>query len=225
MDPRAPQFKIAAAGPTHTVEALPSRLGASVDDSALAALAVERDPHALALLWDRYAPGVRALVRRTIAGRADVEDLVQDVFVALLRSIGDLKDPRALRGFVYRVASNVLCDELRRRRRRNWLTLFRSEAQRDEPVADQSIADPSVRIAMLRLQRVFDQLSDELRMAYVLRVIEGLELEEVAVALDCSLSTAKRRVAQAKDLVFASVRNDPTLSHFIQSRDQEVDHG
>ncbi len=225
MDPRAPQFKIAAAAHAQTVEALPSRLGASLDDGALAALAVARDPHALALLWDRFAPGVRALVRRTIAGRADVEDLVQDIFVALLRSIGDLKDPRALRGFVYRVASNVLCDELRRRRRRKWLTLFRSDEQRDEPVADHTIADPSVRFAMLRLQRVFDQLSDELRMAYVLRVIEGLELEEVAVALDCSLSTAKRRVAQAKDLVFASVRNDPTISHFIQSRDQEVDHG
>jgi RNA polymerase sigma-70 factor (ECF subfamily) len=195
-----------------------------MDDLALAALAQARDPHGLALLWDRFAPGVRALVRRTISGRSDVEDIVQDVFVSLIRSIADVKDPRALRGFVYRVASNVLCDELRRRRKRRWLTLFRDD-EREKPVADESIADPSLRFAMMRVQKVLDQLSDELRMAYVLRVIEGLEVEEVALALDCSASTAKRRVAQAKDLVFAAVRNDPELVRFIQLRAEGEGHG
>lgn len=208
-----------------TVETLSSRRGAPLDEAALAVLATAKDPHGLALLWDRFAPTVRALVRRTISGRADVEDIVQDVFVSLIRSIGDLKDPRALRAFVYRVASNVLCDELRRRRRRRWLTLFRNAEDSDDPVADETIADPALRLAMMRVQRVLDRLSDELRMAYVLRVIEGLELEEVALALGCSASTAKRRVAQGKDLVFAAVRNDPELVQFIQRRAEGDFHG
>ncbi len=221
-DPRASASKAIPSAST-TVETLPSRLGASLDDATLATLAATRDPHALALLWDRFSPVVRALVRRTISGRADVEDLVQDVFVALIRSISKLEDPRALRAFVYRVASNVLCDELRRRRRRKWLTLFRTD-ERDEPVPDPTIADPSMRIAMLRLQRVFDGLSVELRMAYVLRVVEGLEIEEVALALDCSASTAKRRVGQAKERVFAAVRSDPTLRPFVGARAEGESH-
>lgn len=211
-----------SAGPS--VASLSSRAPVALDDAALAALAQSRDPQALALLWDRFAPTVRALVRRTITGRADVEDVVQDVFVALIRSIADLKDPRALRAFVYRVASNVLCDELRRRRRRRWLTLFRSPED-EQPVVDESVSDPALRASLAALQRVFDRLSDELRMAYVLRVIEGLELEEVATALDCSLSTAKRRVAQAKELVLVAVRTDPTLLAYVSRRTEGEDHG
>lgn len=73
---------------------------AKEDDASLVQLLVERNPRGATLLWERYAPSVRRLIRRSIWPNGDVEDLVQEVFIRLFRALPTLREPKALRSFL-----------------------------------------------------------------------------------------------------------------------------
>jgi RNA polymerase sigma-70 factor (ECF subfamily) len=63
---------------------------------------------------------------------------------------------------------------------------------------------------------VLDRISDERRTVFVLRYVEGLELGELAAVLDCSLATAKRRVADAARRVSLLAASDPLLAPYLE---------
>jgi len=187
---------------------------ATIDDAALARLAAEKDPRAAAALWDRYASLVRGILRRTLGPVAEVEDLVQEVFIGLFRTLGGLRDPDALRSFIVGTAIRTARSELRRKRVRRWLSLTPTGALPDTEQA--GALDPEARRAVKRLYEVLDTIDDRGRMAFVLRYLEGYELTEVAEALGCSLATTKRALAKAQDRVNAMVRRDPLLAPYAQ---------
>jgi RNA polymerase sigma-70 factor (ECF subfamily) len=58
-------------------------------------------------------------------------------------------------------------------------------------------------------------MNAEARMAFVLRHVEGLELTEVAAALDVSLATAKRRLQHADKRLRAAAERDPLLANYV----------
>ena len=194
------------------VRRLPS--SAPTDDAALARLAAAKDPRAAAALWDRYATLVRGILRRTLGPSADVEDLVQDVFIGLFRTLPGLRDPDALRSFVVGTALRVARSELRRRRVRRWLSLTPTGTVPD--AAQEGAVDPEARRAVKRLYEVLDKIDDRGRMAFVLRHLEGYELTEVAEALGCSLATTKRALAKAQERVNAMVKRDPLLAPYAR---------
>jgi RNA polymerase sigma-70 factor (ECF subfamily) len=197
------------------IRRLPS--SAQIDDATLARLAAAKDPRAAAALWDRYATLVRGILRRTLGPSADVEDLVQDAFIGLFRTLPGLRDPDALRSFVVGTALRVARSELRRRRVRRWLSLTPTGLLPDR--AQQGATDPEARRAVKRLYEVLDQIDDRGRMAFVLRHLEGYELTEVAEALGCSLATAKRSLSKAQDRVNAMVTRDPLLAPYAREAD------
>ena len=194
------------------VRRLPS--SAPIDDAALARLAAAKDPRAAAALWDRYATLVRGILRRTLGPSADVEDLVQDAFIGLFRTLPGLRDPDALRSFVVGTALRVARSELRRRRVRRWLSLTPTGTLPDR--AQPGAIDPEARRAVKRLYEVLDKVDDRGRMAFVLRHLEGYELTEVAEALGCSLATTKRALVKAQDRVNAMVSRDPLLAPYAR---------
>ena len=194
------------------VRRLPS--SASIDDATLARLAAERDPRAAAALWDRYATLVRGILRRTLGPVAEVEDLVQDAFIGLFRTLPGLRDPDALRSFVVGTALRVARSELRRRRVRRWLSLTSTGAVPESETPGE--VDPEARRAVKRLYEVLDKIDDRGRMAFVLRYLEGYELTEVAEALGCSLATTKRALAKAQERVNAMVKRDPLLAPYVR---------
>ena len=201
------------------VRRLPS--SAPIDDAALARLAAAKDPRAAAALWDRYATLVRGILRRTLGPSADVEDLVQDAFIGLFRTLPGLRDPDALRSFVVGTALRVARSELRRRRVRRWLSLTSTGSMPD--AAQQGGSDPEARRAVKRLYEVLDQIDDRGRMAFVLRYLEGYELTEVAEALGCSLATTKRALAKAQERVNAMVKRDPLLAPYVREGSDRED--
>src|SRR4051812_35368204 len=110
-----------------------------IDDRALAVDAARGDPGAHALIWDRYSPLVRRILVRGIGPGADVEDQVQEVFLRFYRNRTLLRDPAALRSFLFGITLRVAASELRSRRVRSWLRLTK-EGFLDEPEAP--CADP-----------------------------------------------------------------------------------
>jgi RNA polymerase sigma-70 factor (ECF subfamily) len=203
------------------VRRLPS--SAPTDDAALARLAAAKDPRAAAALWDRYATLVRGILRRTLGPSADVEDLVQDVFIGLFRTLPGLRDPDALRSFVVGTALRVARSELRRRRVRRWLSLTPTGTVPD--AAQEGAVDPEARRAVKRLYEVLDKIDDRGRMAFVLRHLEGYELTEVAEALGCSLATTKRALAKTQERVSAMVKRDPLLAPYAREGSDQEDEG
>src|SRR5437764_1468619 len=85
------------------------------DDAALAHALIERRPTAPAALWERFAPMVHRMLRRTLGPGHDVDDVVQEVFLCVFQKVAGLREPRALRAFVISVTALTARYELRRR--------------------------------------------------------------------------------------------------------------
>lgn len=187
-----------------------------VDLHELVALAKAKDPRAAARIWDQYEGLVRGVLRRTIGPDAELDDLVQEVFVGFFRNVGGLRDPSALSSFLTGIAIRTARGTLRKRRVRRWLRL--TDAGEVPEVADASI-DPRAKEAVRRLYAVLDELGARERLAFVLRYGEEYELTEVAAALECSLATAKRSIAQAEAHVLDRARADAHLARYVPDGD------
>jgi RNA polymerase sigma-70 factor (ECF subfamily) len=181
------------------------------DDATLAQAAALHQRHAIDVVWDRFAPQVRGLLRRCV-GQDGVEDLLQDVFVRFLQSVTTLRDPAALRGFLIGIAVKVAMTELRRRRVRRWVGLFTTETPPEPPGPTR---DDDAREALARLYRVLDRVDPQTRLLFSLRHIEGMELKDVAVALDVSLATVKRKLAIADQRVHSLALRDERLAEYL----------
>ena len=191
--------------------ALPSPTMAQADDATLARAASLGDPRATSVLWDRFSPLVRRMLRRTLGPHAEVDDLLQQVFLRVLGQLGGLPDSAQLRPLVVAVTVRVLGGELRRQRVRRLLRL-RSPWHTSEPALGPS--DATTRTALSSLYRILDGLDAEARLAFTLKHFEGLQITELASAMDASLSSAKRRLARANARVQAAVRRDAALSAY-----------
>ncbi|APR84790.1 RNA polymerase sigma factor RpoE [Minicystis rosea] len=192
--------------------------GSGWDDAAVARALVEGQAVAASIAWDRYSGLVRGVLRRSIGPDADVEDAVQDVFLRFFSQIGNLRDPSALRPFLIGIALHVAGSELRRRRVRRFLRLT-VDGTLPERAGDGD--DDEARAALRRLYAILDRLDDDGRLVFVLRHIEGLELSEVAAALDTSLATVKRRLAKVTARVLAMIAREPALAEYVRHLPEE----
>lgn len=192
----------------------------ATDDEALARAAAQGHPGAAPLVWQRFAPLVRRILKRTLGPGDDVDDHVQDTFLRFFRAAKNLRDPSMLTSFIVGIAVRVARGELRRRRLRRWLTLSPSGTLPD--IAGEA-PDPQSRAAVARLYRILDQVDDRSRTLFVLRFIEGLELTEVAAALGCSLATTKRHLARASHRILTAAQRDPALSAYLAAIPGELD--
>ena len=196
---------------------VPRQENAEVDDATLARLAAAGDPAAHTAIWDRYHPLVRRVLRRTMGPGQDVEDQVQDVFLRFFRNHALLRNPAALRSFLFGITLRVAASELRSRKIRGWLRLTPDGVLDEHAAAPHT--DQDAREAVKRLYAILDKLDTQSRLAFVLHHVEGLELVEVASALGVSLATVKRRLARVSARVYAMAQGDRTLIAYIGSPD------
>jgi RNA polymerase sigma-70 factor, ECF subfamily len=182
---------------------------AGTKDVDLAAALIDGDSAAIAELYDRFQAVVRKMLIRTLGSANEVEDLTQETFLVVLRRISTLRDPQALSSFVIGSAIRVARNELRKRAIRRWVGL-------DDGTLAGVHPDPELRDSVMRVYRALERLDASSRVLFVLRHVEELELTELAAALDVSLSTAKRRLAQAERRFEAIARNDPVLCRYLE---------
>jgi RNA polymerase sigma-70 factor (ECF subfamily) len=188
------------------------------DDSSEVALAravVAREPWAEREVWDRYAPMVHGVLRRALGPGHDFEDLLQDVFLRVFDRVSGLREPSALRSFIYSVTIRVVRWEIRRAqsRRRHQAAVLE---HRDWPEA--VTVDPETRDLVARAQAVLDGMPAKERAVFVLRHVEGKELAEIAEGLEISLSTAKRWLKRGVRRIEAGMERDTRLSTLLKER-------
>jgi RNA polymerase sigma-70 factor (ECF subfamily) len=154
-------------------------------------------------------------MRRTIGDR-DVEDCVQEVFLALYESLSRLRDPAALRSFILGIARCVAGTELRRRRSRWWLTLTVTGELPE--LRTSAGVGTDAREVLRSLLTVLEKLGPHGGRVFALRYIENRELKQVAREMNASLTTTKRRLARASVRFLAIAEQDPSLAGFLRAR-------
>jgi RNA polymerase sigma-70 factor (ECF subfamily) len=190
-------------------------------DAELAQRLAQGDHRAAVLLWRSHSVMVRGLIVRTLGSSAEVEDLVQQVFFVFFRKLPTLRDPSALRAFLFGITIREVRSELRRRRVRKWLQLTSGGDLANYHAPE----DDKARYAFAQLRRLLDSLDTRGHLAFVLRHFEGYELVEVAEALSCSLATVKRVLSAVETKIWALAADDPSLAPYLEPTNAEDPHG
>ncbi len=184
------------------------------DDSMLVLSLAAGEEWAATAIWNRYAPMVYGLLDRALGSAGESDDLTQEVFLRVFAAIRKVRDPKALRSFIYSAAIRMLRWHLRSKRVRRVLTLSASGELPDQ--AGQGV-DVEGRQLLERFYGLLDSLSANDRTAFLLRHIEGLSLDEIVHATGVSLATVKRRVCRASKQAAILARADPELlPYFVQ---------
>lgn len=172
-------------------------------------MAQRGDPRTGAALFDRCEAQVNRIVWRVLGADDGHDDVVQQVFVALLRGLPRVRDPDALAGWAAVVTVNTVRSEIRRRRiRRLWL---RSEPEALD-LAEAPAPSHEARELLRRTYAVLAKLPADERIAFGLRFIDEMPLTEVAAACGCSLATIKRRLQSAQTRFRRLAQRDPALA-------------
>ncbi|MCU1430997.1 MAG: sigE [Actinotalea sp.] len=171
------------------------------------AVGVPYEPPSWEQIVSEHSARVYRLAYRLTGNQHDAEDLTQETFIRVFRSLSSYT-PGTFEGWLHRITTNLFLDMVRRRQR-----------IRMEPLGDDAAHVPGVvglgspergfEHANLDgdVQRALDALSPEFRAAVVLCDIEGLSYEEIAVTLGIKLGTVRSRIHRAR----AQLRD--TLAH------------
>jgi RNA polymerase sigma-70 factor, ECF subfamily len=153
----------------------------------------------------RYAPKVFGLCFSLLGNHADAEDASQEAFLKAFRAIGTYRDQASFSTWLYRITNNACIDLARQRARRPWVSMDAEIEEEDGGIAFQ-VADESPlqdeRIAAKwsaeKVREAIGALPDGFRTVLLLRDIEGLSYQEVAVVLGIREGTVKSRLARAR---------------------------
>lgn len=182
-------------------------------DADVARALLDGQAWAIGETWYRLAPMVLAMAERCLGSRSEAEDVAQEVFYHVFRKVNTLREPESLRSFVYSFAIRILKSELRRRRVRSWLSFGEVEPS-SHPVA---APDVELRDLLRRFYRLLDRLTPRDRLVFVLRRIEGMTADEIAVHLSISRSTVKRSMSFSSRQLTRWVDGDPKLKELLTS--------
>jgi RNA polymerase sigma-70 factor (ECF subfamily) len=189
-----------------------SELPAPESDELLVMSLRARHPDAGTVLFDRYAPHVRRVLVRVMGPDSEILDLVHDVFVTALESVGRLVDPRALRAWLTQIAVFTARARIRRRVRGRILR-FLPFSELPEP--ELPPADFEASQSMQAVYRILEGLETDQRIAFALRFMAGMELTEVAASCGVSLATIKRRLARAQSNFVSAAAREPALVEWL----------
>jgi RNA polymerase sigma-70 factor, ECF subfamily len=154
--------------------------------------------------WDEvvreHADRVYRLAFRLSGNRADAEDLTQETFVRVFKSLAEYT-PGTFEGWLHRITTNLFLDMVRRRQRIRFDALpddagdrLASRAAGPEQTYDEMHLDPEI-------QRALDELPADFRVAVVLCDLEQLSYEEIAATLGIKVGTVRSRIHRGRVLL------------------------
>jgi RNA polymerase sigma-70 factor (ECF subfamily) len=190
---------VVPAGPVEAVapdEAQTSEAEAKADEE-LVGRARRLEARAFETLYRRHAEFAFNLAVRIQGNANDVEDVVHDAFIKAQERLEDLRDSAAFRPWLGSIVVRLVRTKLRRRKLLGALGLTAPEPVEIDSIAAVD-ADPEARALLAQVYALLKTMAADERIAWTLRYVERHRLETVAVMMDCSLATAKRRIARAQ---------------------------
>ena len=185
-------------------------------DAELVARAVAGDMPAFELLVIKYQRRIQRLIGRMVRDVDLVEDIAQETFIRAYRALHQFRGDAQFYTWLYRIAVNTAKKALMDLKRdptvseAAWRTTEDDdETSRpgNEPTAD---ATPESLLAAKEIGAVvnaaMDALPPDLREALVLREIEGLSYEEIAMVMNCPIGTVRSRIFRAREAIATRLR-------------------
>lgn len=145
------------------------------------------------------------LTYRMVGNREDAEDLAQEAFLNAWRGLKSFQGDSSFATWVYRLATNVCLDYIRRQKRRQEVedTTPLEYEDGDELSLPDSTHDPQRKLEqreiVRRVREGIEQLSPQHRQILVMRELSGLRYDQIAEALDVDSGTVKSRIARARN--------------------------
>lgn len=179
------------------------------------ALAQGGDEAAFGELVKQYQGRVYGLAYGLVRNTADAEELAQQTWVRAWQKLGTFKREAQFFTWVYRIASNLCLDHLRRRHRRQEEPLdevAEPEARPELPAGPSAAPAPDEAVQQRetreQFERALEALKPEHRLALRLREIDGLSYEEIARTTGCRVGTVMSRLFYARKKLIEQMRSE-----------------
>jgi len=168
-------------------------MNSPTDADIIEAIDRNRD-HGFRMLVGKYSERLYWHIRRMVHSHADAQDISQEVFVRIFRSIDRLRQPETLRGWMYRIATNEVLRHIERRHE-----MFTSLDSALDVASDEYIDYTD--LEAIQLKKAIDTLPPKQRITFNLRYYDELEYDEIAATLDTTVSTARANYHNAKERI------------------------
>ena len=187
---------------SETEPSSPPRTEEDAEDVRLMALVSGGDAGAFEQLVERHQRLVIGTVTRMLGTNSDAEDIAQQVFVRIWKSAKRYVPRAKFTTWLLKITRNLVFNELRRRSRHAEVSLQSETEEEERPIRDEHATAPDASLLEQELQKAIDaaiaRLPETQRMAVVLRRYEELSYEEIAEALDQSVSAVKSLLFRAR---------------------------
>jgi len=185
----------------------------AVDEAALVSKLQAGDRFAFDSLLELYQDRIFNFVRRMVNDPLDAEDIAQEVFIRAYTNIHRFDNRAGFSTWLYKIASNLCIDHVRRRSRRpDVFSLTRDqfeEESQQHDVADERF-DPEQALLENEMASVISHavvcLSPKLKQVLLLHDTENMSYEEIAQVVQCPLGTIKSRLFLARTELQKAVR-------------------
>ncbi|HKM39400.1 MAG TPA: sigma-70 family RNA polymerase sigma factor [bacterium] len=173
-----------------------------ITDETLVRRSRKGDKEAFSILVERYQKKIYNLAYRLVSNTDDAYDITQEAFYRAYVRIKSFRGGSSFATWLYRIATNVSYDELRRRKNRPTVSI--DDFGPNKPaltIADQATGPAEECLSSLiqqQLQEMIFSLPLQQRAAVVLRDIQGLSYDEISQILHCSLGTVKSRISRGR---------------------------
>jgi RNA polymerase sigma-70 factor (ECF subfamily) len=187
----------------------------------LVARARDGEVEAFEVLYRSHQAGVYTFILSQVREAELAADLTQQAFVRAWESLRRLREPGAFKGWLYRIASNLILDEVKSGRSR--LEVAASALGEEDPTATTPAAlddggNPEAMLESAELRQAvwaaLNELSPEHRAAVVMHHVEGMGVSEIAKAVGVRPGTIMSRLARAREALRKS------LSQYVEATDE-----
>ena len=196
--------EVLGARPASRPDAIPERMAIAdlarlVDAVEIAEIAEPMDERAFQEFYQETAGALRAYAVRVLGNVTPADDIVQEAYLRFLRAPPATAEPRRLRAFLFLIASNLIADHYRQRRR--------ERAAPEECLDGAATSDPDVRLRV-DMGRVFERLTPRQRQLMWLAYVEGAEHREIASALGLGERSVRVLLSRARGKLAQWIRQD-----------------
>ncbi len=186
---------------------------AEVTDLTLVQRVQRGDKTAFDLLVRKYQHKVVKLVLRYVRSPAEAEDIAQDAFIKAYRALPQFRGDSAFYTWLYRIAINTAKNAIASRDRSPIDYDLDLNDPEESAGMQQRLKDPDTPEGLVLTEEIrsvvnsaIEALPEELRMAIVLRELEGLSYEEIATVMECPVGTVRSRIFRAREAIDKRLR-------------------
>ena len=186
----------------------------SAEERELLSRARAGDRQAQATLYEKYIYGsaaIRNLLRRTVNSEAEREDLLHDIFLAVVRGSGEFRGEARLSTYLFRVSKLTVFESHRAantQKRGSQIRLIEESEWSENPAQEPQyrpleFEEVEIRLA---LERMLEQVPEAYRAALRMRIVEELDYQQIAERLAIPLNTVSTRIFKGKTVLVELLR-------------------